>query len=252
VLWVPYGDLWIGWAAVRVWPVIKRLSLAHTAEDEAESRLPDLVIPRSAAIFEPIATFLMATVGFAALAEAYNSPERLARPWALNDHAVFDARACELRLRIAPAQIVTRMVQNWWPESISFECTSVPPSGAPPRLNLGSLEHFLFGLSQAMFTSFFENQRDAIQGVYGKRWPVAWAFGRVVRNALSHGGNLEIRHPTNVRWKKLAYTQADHGRRIVNVDLWPGDLFVLLTEMEAELPTESGAKTGVQGSQLPM
>jgi hypothetical protein len=235
--------------------VIKRLSLAHPTEDEAERQLPDLVIPRSAAIFEPIATFLMATVGFAALAEAYNSSERLARPWAFDDHAVFDAQACELRLRIAPAQIVTRMVQNWWPESISFECTPMPALNDPPRLNLGSLDHFLFGLSQAMFTSFYENHRELIRKAHGagtKSWPAGWAFGRVVRNALSHGGQLDIRGPTSVRWKKLAYTQADHGRRIVNVDLWPGDLFVLLIEMEAELPGGGGSRAAIQSPQLPM
>lgn len=218
--------------------MIKRLVIGNLATDEIVEPGSQLNISASSAVFEPIATFVMATMGFAALTEAYGAGDGRAHRWRPEDVALFDAYACDLRLEIAPADIASRIVQNWWPDQISFRCSTLPPLNEPPRLNLGSLEHFLFGLSQGMFTSFYENHKDSIRQVHGdeaKRWPAAWAFGRVIRNALSHGGNLDIRGPTNVCWKKLAYTQADHGRRVVNVDLWPGDFFILLTEMEAEL-----------------
>jgi hypothetical protein len=68
-------------------------------------------------------------------------------------------------------------------------------------------------------------------------WPAVWNFGRVVRNAMSHGGKV---HFTNsgaspVSWKGLTYSPADNGRQILHSDLWPGDIFDLIIEMDSHL-----------------
>lgn len=217
--------------------MVKRIALGNLATDKMDEPVTELTIASDALAFRPIGTFLMAILGFAALAEVYNSSS--ASRWAPDDTAILDAYACGLRLEVAPALLAASMTSNGWPEKISFRSSQLPPLTEPPKLRLGALEHFLFGLSQALLTSFYEDNRKAVEHVHGKspaQWPAAWSFGRVVRNALSHGGRLNIRGPLHVRWKRLSYTQADHGRHIVNGDVWPGDLIILLTEMEAQLP----------------
>lgn len=218
-----------------------RLVLGNLSTKEIEEQTTELTLNASQAVFQPVATLVMATVGFSAFAEAYNSGG--AGPWGSDDVALIDAYACDLRLQIQPAHIARRMAQNWWPEKIEFKCSPLPPLNEPPELKLGAFGRFVFGLNQAMFTSFFEDHRKEIEVAHGKlkHWPEVWAFGKVVRDALSHGGALDIRHPLEVQWKKLSYTPADNGKRIINVDLWPGDLIILLTEMEAALPCEDSS-----------
>lgn len=217
--------------------MVKRIALGNLATDQMDEPITELVISSGALAFRPVSTFLTAILGFAALTEVYNSGS--ASRLALDDTAILDARACGLRLEVAPALLAASMTSNGWPERISFRSALLPPPDEPSQLKLGALEHFLFGLSQGLLTSFYEDNRKSVEGAYGKfssGWPTAWSFGRVVRNALSHGGRLEIRGPLHVNWKQLSYTQADHGRRIINSDIWPGDLIILLTEMEAQLP----------------
>lgn len=93
---------------------------------------------------------------------------------------------------------------------------------------------------QALATSFFEGHRNAIDGKFGNiaTWPPVWNFARVVRNAMSHGGVINIQNPNAapVHWNGLTYAPADNGRRILHTDLWPGDLMDLLIEMDGHVP----------------
>lgn len=217
--------------------MVKRIALGNLATDQMDEPITELVISSGALAFRPIGTFLIAILGFAALAEIYKSGS--ASRWSFDDTAILDAHACGVRLEVAPALLAGSVTLNGWPERISFRSARLPPLDEPSQIKLGALEHFLFGLSQALLTSFYEDNRKSVEDAHGKspaQWPAAWSFGRIVRNALSHGGCLDIRGPLQVSWKKLRYTQADHGRRVINSDIWPGDLIILLTEMEAQLP----------------
>ncbi|MGV1683472.1 hypothetical protein [Sphingopyxis sp. NJF-3] len=222
----------------------KRLVLGDLGEGDMEVAQRELIILPQRPIFKPIATFVTAVAGFSMLAEAHNSQARTANVWPRDDTAIFGAMACGLRLSIAPYEIADRMVKNWWPDRLVFQCfadAAKPPTAKP---HLGAIEHYLFGLSQAMLTSYFEDHRQSIEAAHGKKpggWPAVWNFARVVRNALSHGGALDIRNATSVQWRTLAYTQADHGKAVIFTDIWPGDLIMLMHEMDAALSASSSS-----------
>jgi hypothetical protein len=192
--------------------------------------------------FELLATYLMALHGFVTTTEVYNNGGKGAFPWAADDVALFDGAACDIRLKWSPHETVAAMVSNTWPHRIDF--TSYPadpiPSGIP--LPLGVLEHYMFGLGQSLLTSLVENQKHWLNATYGKgkaaNWPPIWNFALVVRNAMSHGGKIRIDDGApvqRVQWRRLTYTKADNGTRIINVDLWPADLFILIKEMQEAL-----------------
>lgn len=217
-----------------------RLALGNLDNKSLDNQATPLIVAASEAIFRPVATFMMATVGVAATTEAYTSGT--ADAWGVDDVALIDAHACDLRLAIRPSHIVREMARNSWPTSIEFKCSELPPLDGTSELRLGVFGDYVFGLGQAMITTFFEDNRHKIEATYGalKHWPGAWRFAKVVRDTLSHGGAVHFRHPFEVRWKKLSYTEADNGRRIVNTDIWPGDLIILLREMEAAIPDRTG------------
>jgi hypothetical protein len=69
--------------------------------------------------------------------------------------------------------------------------------------------------------------------VSNKQWPDVLNFGRIVRNAFAHGGTLEIRDGTSVRWGGLRYSKSQNGRRVLYNDLSSADLTILMLEMDA-------------------
>ncbi|MCG6207030.1 hypothetical protein LPW26_20490 [Rhodopseudomonas sp. HC1] len=192
---------------------------------------------------KPIATYLTSLHSFATTAEVYNNHGKGAFPWGLGDVALFDGAACDVRLRWSPHETILPMVCNCWPREVVLECFAADPIAPDSYLNLGVLEHFIFSLGQSLLTTFVEDKKPLLKTVFGKpaAWPPIWNFARVVRNAMSHGGKIRIDDGATVRWRRLEYSELDNGREIVNVDLWPADLFVLIREMEDALP--SGAQS---------
>jgi hypothetical protein len=194
-------------------------------------------VEQSEPAFEPLATYLISIFGFAMTAEVYNRGGIRAVPWAPDDVAIFDGAACNTRLVWQPNWFVHCTTLNGWPPTIDFsefEAEPVPPS---TKLPLGVLEHYIFGLSQFLLTNFYENQKHLIKDRYGsvKRWPPHWSFARIVRNAMSHGGKIRIDDNIKVQWRNLTYSDASNGRPIINTDIWPGDVFILVRDMQTEL-----------------
>jgi hypothetical protein len=67
-------------------------------------------------------------------------------------------------------------------------------------------------------------------------WPPVANFVRVVRNALVHGGKINIDSPTapSVEWRGIKYGPGSKGK-LIKPDLNYGDLMVLLFELNEEL-----------------
>lgn len=187
--------------------------------------------------FEPVATYLMALFGFAMTAEVYNRGGINASPWAPDDVAIFDGAACNTRLVWQPNWFIHCTTLNGWPPTIDFTEYEADPVPDGAILALGVTEHYIFGLGQFLLTNFFENHKHLIKGMYGpaKHWPDVWNFARIVRNAMSHGGKVRMDDNATVRWRQLTYSNADNGRRIINTDIWPADLFILVREMQETL-----------------
>ncbi|MBB5047928.1 hypothetical protein HNR60_002685 [Rhodopseudomonas rhenobacensis] len=188
--------------------------------------------------FKLVATYLTALHSFATTTEVYNNGRKGALPWAIDDVALFDGAACDIRLKWSPRETVAPMMRNVWPSKIDF--TSYPAVRIPQNtpLDLGVLEHFIFSLGQSILTTFVENQKPFLTATYGKvaNWPSVWNFARVVRNAMAHGGKIRIDDKAQVQWQRLSYSEADNGKPIINIDLWPADLFILIKEMEKAIP----------------
>lgn len=69
------------------------------------------------------------------------------------------------------------------------------------------------------------------------RWPPVANFCRVVRNAIVHGGRINIASPKApvVSWESLAYSYENLDRQILDTDISFGDLMVLAFAFNDEL-----------------
>lgn len=94
------------------------------------------------------------------------------------------------RLEWAPASLVATVCRNDWPEFLDLTETDADPIKPDAHLNMGAIGPLMFSFGQSTVTNYFERYVDEINELAGphKDWPPVWNFGRVVRNAMSHGG----------------------------------------------------------------
>ena len=88
------------------------------------------------------------------------------------------------------------------------------------------------------FALYFDLYSDLVRSNYSNyhSWPKIWNFARVVRNAIAHGGTINIESPSapKVEWQGVQYDHTKFGRR-VEEDLAIGDLIFLMMNMDQEL-----------------
>jgi hypothetical protein len=113
--------------------------------------------------------------------------------------------------------------------------------------DLGTFEHTTFGFDRihlrviaAEFALLIDSNMDWLSlNVCSDRskWPSILCFARVIRNAIVHGGSLNITNPKAlpVNWKHLEYGPADHGKPILGKELGMADLMLLAIEVGEEL-----------------
>lgn len=187
---------------------------------------------------EAIFSFLIAVAGFSSLVDVYKSSSAEGpKPWPEDHYATFDGLLCDITLRWKPNLVIFAAVMNGIPNEIEFEEYQLAPKTAENEVNLGALNHFFFGTSQMMIVSYYEKNRRHIEDRFGKidNWPPVWQFARMVRNAVSHGNKVNIIDGKSATWKGLTYSPASQGRIVINSDLFPADLIIMLRELEDSL-----------------
>jgi len=118
---------------------------------------------------------------------------------------------------------------------LEFERTDYEPPGI-----IRTLRQMPTELMQSAFIPFYENYKSHIKGAFGSdtyNWPDTWNFGRVIRNAMSHRGEIYFKNPNArpVSWRHLSYSPEDTGRLVIGEELIAGDLFILMVEMDDAL-----------------
>jgi hypothetical protein len=192
--------------------------------------------------FGDVVVYLVALQGFVHSTEIYNRGSAVR--WPADDTAEMHAKQMRMSLTWTPVELMKVVCANQTPTFLNFETAGMPiePDAV---LNLGAIEPLLFSFGQAMVTNYYERYLDDIQGAHTKsstNWPSLWRFGRVVRNAMAHGGRIRIdsKNATPVNWRSLSYSYKDNDRLVLHGDIWPGDLVYLLREMDRARRRASG------------
>lgn len=156
--------------------------------------------------------------------------------------------AAEVALAFEPRALMDLLVSDGWPTTIEFE-VHVPEHGKQLEdLPQVPKEHVLSGIGgvvgiiiTAQFVSYFEEYRPIVEATYGdqpQNWPPAWNFGRVVRNAFSHGGKIDIRNAnaTPVTWRGISYDYNSNCLELLFNDLGIVEIIYLLEDLDISLP----------------
>ncbi|WP_146100098.1 hypothetical protein [Limnohabitans sp. TS-CS-82] len=146
--------------------------------------------------------------------------------------------SCEFH--VFPEPVLTALLANQWPTRIVIH--EVPINHAPPShpIWLTGMQGVHGSMIANAFVQYFESNRCTAESKYGSNvhaWPATWNFGRVVRNALSHKGIINIQNSSAapVTWKTLTYGPAQNGRQLLYQDLTAVEFILLMEEMDSLL-----------------
>lgn len=138
---------------------------------------------------------------------------------------------------------VQTALANKFPDRIQVELRSYLP---PKIFAVESDRHEqpILQLLSGIFISFYETYRQWLWDNISKdvgNWPAPWTFSVVVRNAMAHGGYVDIRsksHPLYV-WHhiRVEYADSAKGRLLVGGDFTIADIVLLMIEMSDALAT---------------
>lgn len=186
--------------------------------------------------FDELVTVLCSLASLGIELEAYRLGT--APAYGPTDYITFEGtRVTNSELRFFPHKTLTTIIQNQWPTSIEIEDHPLTSPGPAHPLWLTGIQGLHGSMIQFAFVHYFETVRVQVQKRYGntQHWPPVWDFGRVVRNAFAHGGEVYFENPnaSPVNWRTLIYSPANNGRQILYQDLTLVEVMYLLEDMDA-------------------
>jgi len=119
--------------------------------------------------------------------------------------------------------------------AVQTESASEPEGGVATDGLARQWRHIFESQFQVFFASHCDWIRTNISTNYHE-WPEVWNFARVVRNAITHGGTININseNAPTVEWRGVVYNHTKFGTPI-ETELAVGDLFFLMLDMDQEL-----------------
>jgi hypothetical protein len=147
-------------------------------------------------------------------------------------------------LSLAPKELMDKLSANEWPETIEMKVHEPPTGKSVDRLPQIPRDRKLTGLQGLMeasltplFVDYYESVVDEVRNNYGDdttNWPSEWNFGRVIRNAFSHGGEIYIRNlnADPVEWRGLEYSSSKNERYVLFQDLATVEVIFLMEDMD--------------------
>ena len=162
---------------------------------------------------------------------------------AYKSNAQFAARQFPLTLTLPQTGPLEQLLQGRRADVIQLRFGSPPaeaPLGSPRTVPVGTLHTVFANALSPTFVQFYEDnckwvEKNVNSDVH--KWPAAWNFGRVIRNAMSHGGsiNIDSKVAPNVSWHHLTYGHDQNKQRVIGTELYFTDLMILMIEMADDL-----------------
>lgn len=127
------------------------------------------------------------------------------------------------------------------PKLLSVIKAPIPDVSPQHPITVTKVQQLMTRLVGEAFLSYYERHVDMVENLVGKesegRWPQAWGFGWVIRNACAHDGNIFFKRSQHlpVQWRNLTYSYADNGRQVLFDDMTGVELILLMEEMDAFL-----------------
>ena len=194
--------------------------------------------PQKHTFFDNLVAFV---ASITAIGTAFDVQSGLpSKPFQANHFIVLEGKAevtgCEFH--IYTGSVLDELLANRWPTAIRIDEYPITTAFPAYRTCLTGLQGVQASIITSTFIQYFENNLNRINTRFGNdraNWPDPWKFGRVVRNALAHGGRIYFKNPNSdtVHWRSLSYSPTNNGRQLLFKDITSVEIILLMEEMEA-------------------
>jgi hypothetical protein len=180
---------------------------------------------------------LTACVGISAIAFMSGNSD----PKSLTGVGIIESKQFSLHIHVPNAGVMECAIQDIAPKFIELNFVPVAPVDVTNSPRSSYFVRLFNTIGATVFASFYEAHKEWLRATYtgdARKWPAILNFGRIVRNAVSHCGNVhfEGKTPAPGSWHHLAYSYpADQGRKLIGGDLHYPELLILMIEMSGEL-----------------
>lgn len=151
-----------------------------------------------------------------------------------------------IAISLKPKKLMELIAKDGWPTTLELEVHDLDSNQSPrnfpemPNTQLTGLKGLLNSTAIPMYVEYFESNIDEVRNKFGNdssKWPNVWNFGRVIRNAFSHGGGIFISNPKSspVSWKGLTYSPKDNCKQVLFNDMGIADVIILLEDLDQEI-----------------
>jgi hypothetical protein len=176
--------------------------------------------------FDPLVAFVCGYSGTTLALEAQR--EGTVAKFMADDRVGFMAYVAKMVIVVEPSVVLDAVAHGKWIEILPYQELPLPKT-LPEKVIRGTGRvHQL--AAQALFVQYFDGIEDRANQ-HQKEGLVR--FAKAIRNAGAHGGlfsKLDDRAP--VQWRGLVLRAADNGKTLLDVEMNPGDLIVLMRELD--------------------
>jgi len=135
---------------------------------------------------------------------------------------------------------VEAAIQNKKPDAIELTVEMSAPSKEKYTTTTAGFKEVINFIFMPYLVSFYERKLQEVKNKFTSKngdWPVAWRMAWVVRNAISHDGNVSYKNPSTlgVTWRGLTISPSNQGQQVLGGLMSTADLLILMIDMAIEL-----------------
>lgn len=191
-------------------------------------------ISQQVGFFDELNTLVTATAAVAIAADLHVSGSVTYQP---GDYLTIVGKHVDSRVRMPLAGPIAVALAGRKPDVIELAVVPGRDRERGYAYKTSGLVALLDSLFQPFIVNYYERWVDDIRSRVSTdrtSWPASWQMGWMIRNAVSHGGNVHFRHQSQqpVSWRGLTVSPADQGKQVLGHFINQGDLLVLLIDME--------------------
>jgi hypothetical protein len=148
-----------------------------------------------------------------------------------DDRVGFMAQTAGYTIIFKTEAIMNAVSKGEWVENVVYEIAPIPKILPEKVIRQTGRVHKLS--TQALFVQFYDSVEDLAEVKHND--PLV-RFSKAIRNASAHGGVFKkLDDRGNIQWKNLKLMSVDNGKTLLEVGINPGDLIVLMQELNDHL-----------------
>jgi len=188
-------------------------------------------------LFPEVNNLLIVVAGLATAMEYHETGSAIYEPGA---YVTIEGLSTSRMIRLPLHGPIEAAMEDKKPDIIELTLEMSAPSREKYTTTTSGLKEVIEFIFMPYLVSFYEKTYQEAKNKFTSdfnKWPEAWRMGWVIRNAISHDGNVFYKNLSTpgVTWRGLSVSPLNQGERVLGKLMNTADLLILLIDMANDL-----------------